>query len=669
MSHSNKTPNQLIHASSPYLLQHAYNPVNWVEWSDAAFEKARLENKLVLVSIGYSACHWCHVMERECFEKVDTAAIMNEYFVCIKVDREERPDVDQVYMDAVQLLTGQGGWPLNMFTLPDGRPLHGGTYFPKDKWEQTLMALANFYEEKPEEAMVFATKLSNGIKSLDKLVPVEDSVISNRFVHEAISAWKSNFDLTHGGYNWAPKFPMPNNWDFFMQYAFYFNDETCREAVETTLVKMANGGINDQLSGGFARYSTDSFWLAPHFEKMLYDNAQLLSLYARAYSYYKNPLFKEVAESIHAYLEAEMKSPVGLYYSALDADSEGIEGKYYIWKKSELIEILGEDEPVFSTYYSCTNEGNWEHESNILHITKTQVELEKDLGLSMNEILLVINRCKKKLVAKREERIKPGLDDKIINSWNCLLAKAYAEAGMALNNKEFIVAGKSLMDQLILTFTQDNSLFRIHKSGKTSIGGFAEDFAQFVEALLATAEANSDEKYIIEAKKWMDISIEKFFDTEKQMFVFTPLNEKELISRKVDVNDDVIPSPNSCFAKSLHQLYYYFEEDSYLEKCETMIGLISNKLVKFPSGFTNWMQLILQISEGYFQVLACGENMEEELKKYRENYRPNQISFLLKSSSQIPLFKEKKITETPSIYVCENRTCGLPLKGFEEIRF
>jgi uncharacterized protein YyaL (SSP411 family) len=669
MSHTNKTPNQLIHASSPYLLQHAYNPVNWVEWSDAAFEKARLENKLVLVSIGYSACHWCHVMERECFEKVDTAAIMNEYFVCIKVDREERPDVDQVYMDAVQLLTGRGGWPLNMFTLPDGRPLHGGTYFPKKEWEQTLMGLANFYEEKPEEAMVFATKLSNGIKSLDKLIPVEDSVISNRYVHEAISSWKSNFDLTYGGYNWAPKFPMPNNWDFFMQYAFYFNDDTCREAVETTLIKMAKGGINDQLTGGFARYSTDSFWIAPHFEKMLYDNAQLLSLYARAYSYYKNPLFKEVAESIHTYLEVEMKSPEGLYYSALDADSEGIEGKYYIWKKSELKAILGEDEAVFSLYYSCTEEGNWEHESNILYINKTDEELEKLTGKSLAEIQTIISRCNKKLIEIRNNRIKPGLDDKIICSWNSLLAKAYAEAGMALNNPTFISAGKNLMDKMMSTFIMESELYRIHKSGKTSIKGFAEDYAQFVEALLSTGEVNSDEKYIIEAKKWMDLSIEKFFDTSKEMFVFTALNEKELISRKVDVNDDVISSPNSCFAKSLHQLSYYFEEETYMNKCETMIGMISNKLVKFPSGFSNWMQLILQISEGYFQVLVCGENMEGELKKYRQNFRPNQISFFLQESSEIPLFIEKKITEIPSIYVCENQTCGLPLNSFEEIRF
>jgi uncharacterized protein YyaL (SSP411 family) len=380
-------------------------------------------------------------------------------------------------------------------------------------------------------------------------------------------------------------------------------------------------------------------------------------------------LFKEVAESIHTYLEVEMKSPEGLYYSALDADSEGIEGKYYIWKKSELKAILGEDEAVFSLYYSCTEEGNWEHESNILYINKTDEELEKLTGKSLAEIQTIISRCNKKLIEIRNNRIKPGLDDKIICSWNSLLAKAYAEAGMALNNPTFISAGKNLMDKMMSTFILESELYRIHKSGKTSIKGFAEDYAQFVEALLSTGEVNSDEKYIIEAKKWMDLSIEKFFDTSKEMFVFTALNEKELISRKVDVNDDVISSPNSCFAKSLHQLSYYFEEETYMNKCETMIGMISNKLVKFPSGFSNWMQLILQISEGYFQVLVCGENMEGELKKYRQNFRPNQISFFLQESSEIPLFIEKKITEIPSIYVCENQTCGLPLNSFEEIRF
>ena len=416
MTTTHKHTNSLIHASSPYLLQHAHNPVNWLEWNEETLLKAKSEDKMILVSIGYSACHWCHVMEHESFENEEVAELMNKNFICIKVDREERPDIDQIYMDAVQLLTGRGGWPLNCFALPDGRPLHGGTYFPIEQWKKTLQSIADFYQDRKVEAFEYAAELTNGINKLDQIIPAENSAIKLETIENAVENWSKNFDLIYGGYNWAPKFPMPNNWQFYLQYYQFSKNELLLEAVTQTLNGMANGGIFDQIEGGFARYSTDVYWKAPHFEKMLYDNGQLMGLYAQAFQLTKNPLYKNIIYKTHQFLQHELTHESGLFYSALDADSEGIEGKYYIWTRQELVEYLGENEPLFSLYYSVDAYGNWEHGASILYKTRTIEELEKITGKSSIEIEAIIEKCNAILVAERNKKTKPGLDDKVITN-------------------------------------------------------------------------------------------------------------------------------------------------------------------------------------------------------------------------------------------------------------
>lgn len=666
MTNTNKIPNALINAQSPYLLQHAYNPVNWIEWSDEVFNIARKENKLIIVSIGYSACHWCHVMERESFEQEDTAAIMNKHFVCVKVDREERPDVDQIYMDAVQLLTGRGGWPLNVITLPDGRPIHGGTYFPKAEWERILNALANLWQNNPEEAMEYATNLSNGIKKLDVFIPEPNASISFNIVYDALNSWKNNFDLQFGGYNWAPKFPMPNNWLLFLHFSRYTNDSTFINAVNKTLTAMAKGGINDQLGGGFARYSTDSYWKVPHFEKMLYDNAQLIELYSYAYAATHNPLYKQTVEKTIAFIENELTNNEGLFYSALDADSEGVEGKFYIWTQQELKNILGDDEPVFSLYYSVDVYGNWEHGTNILYITRTDEELQKLTGLPIETLKEIINRCIVKLLNERKKRVKPGLDDKTICSWNALTIKGYAVAGMILNNDNYILKAENALNKLLECCFIDDKLYRIYKNGEASIPAFAEDYATLVEAIIKVYEATGNENYLIKANELMQLSIRLFFDETKKLFYFKNKNEKELITRKIDVNDDVIPSANSMFAHALFKLGYYFDNSTYHQMAEEMVQTIQHKIKKFPSGFSNWMSLILLMKKPFYQVVVSGKNAEKDYRKMVSNYLPNAIFALVKEKSKIPLLADKEIKNQTTFYVCVDKACGLPVYSVED---
>ncbi len=661
--------NRLIKASSPYLLQHAHNPVDWYEWGDEAFAKAKREDKLVLVSIGYSACHWCHVMEHECFEKEDTASIMNEHFVCIKVDREERPDVDQIYMSAVQLLTGRGGWPLNCFTLPDGRPLHGGTYFPKQEWEQLLKSLAGFYHTKKQEALEYATDLTTGIKKLDAIVDApENDLMPKATLEKIIANWKQNFDLHFGGYNWAPKFPMPNNWEFYLQLGTLSQNIELTEATHITLQCMAEGGIYDQLGGGFSRYSTDSFWKVPHFEKMLYDNGQLMGLYAKAFQHNANPLYKHIVNHTHQFIQQELSNAEGLFYSALDADSEGVEGKFYVWSKQELVELLGADEPLFSLYYSVDSHGNWEHGINILYKTRTDKELEQLTGKSIVEILSIIENCNTLLLQERDKRIAPGLDDKCITSWNALMIKGYAEAFEAFGNKQYFNAAKEAADVLLTKMWDDKKLYRIYKDGKVSIHGFAEDYATFAEALIALYEAGANENYLHHAHHVLQSAIEQFYSNEHHLFYFKSAADEQLIARKLDTNDDVIPCANSIFSKVLIKLGYYFNNTTYHTMATQMIQTVQPKMAKLTSSYTNWMQALVWLQHGFKQIIICGENALADKLKLQQQYIPNSIVIALtKPTSTVPLLADKKVSDTTTFYICIDKTCSLPMLHIEDV--
>ncbi len=665
-----KFTNRLIKASSPYLLQHAHNPVNWYEWGDEAFAKAKQEDKLVLVSIGYSACHWCHVMEHECFEQEDTAAIMNEHFICIKVDREERPDVDQLYMDAVQLLTGQGGWPLNCFTLPDGRPLHGGTYFSKQQWENVLHSLAGFYQNKKQEALEFATELTNGIKNLDAIIAhPETELMSKATLENRMDEWKNQFDITYGGYNWAPKFPMPNNWEFYLQFGTLTHNPELTDATHLTLQRMAEGGIYDQLGGGFSRYSTDSFWKVPHFEKMLYDNAQLMGLYAKAFQHKALPLYKHIVTHTHQFIQQELTNAEGLFYSALDADSEGVEGKCYVWSKQELAQLLGDDEPLFSLYYSVENDGNWEHGINILHKTKTDLELETITGKSIADIKDSIEKCTAMLLPVRDKRIAPGLDDKCITSWNALMIKGYAEAFEVFGDKQYLNAAKQAADTLLDKMWDHKKLYRIYKNGTVSIHGFAEDYATFAEALIALYEAGANENYLHHAHHVLQSAMEQFYSNEHHLFYFKSVSDKQLIARKIDMNDDVIPSANSIFVKVLIKLGYYFNDASYHTIATQMILAVQPKIAKRVAGYTNWMQALVWLQYGFNQVIICGEHANEYKRMLQQHYIPNSLVIALtKPSLTVPLLADKRAGATTTFYICTDKTCSLPLTNIEEVK-
>ncbi len=661
-----KHTNRLIHAGSPYLLQHAHNPVDWYEWGDEAMEKAKRDDKLLLISIGYSSCHWCHVMAHESFEKEDTASIMNERYVCVKIDREERPDVDQIYMDAVQLLTGRGGWPLHVFALPDGRPLHGGTYFPKNQWEEVLWSVSDFYLNHKDKAIEFAANLANGIRDLDHFLPAIETSDAYKIVEQVLPKWSSNFDLIWGGFNHTPKFPIPNNWELFLLFHYYSKENTYRDALLITLEKMAEGGINDSLAGGFARYSTDRFWKVPHFEKMLYDNAQLMALYANAYAFSKNELLKKVVWQIHHFIQTEMTSPTGGFYAALDADSEGVEGKYYVWQQSELKHLLGEKEPLFSLYYSIESGGNWEHGNNILYKTKTDQELEKISGKTIDEIEMIMASCNKILWNQRNKRIHPGLDNKIICSWNALMVEAYAIAYMVLGDETFLHAATRSANFILNQLWDQKRLLRVFPNGKNPICGFAEDYACLCASLIKMYEASGIEKYLFQSLEILEKAIELFYDESNQLFYFKSKQDVELITRKIDVNDDVIPSANSILARCLYYHSFYFNKTEHQTMAAAMVNRIQTKMEKFPSGFSNWMQLILIMENGLNQVIVTGPGSSVIRKELNARYLPDTLILSVESLSNIPLLMDKQPNEQTLIYVCKNRVCSLAVKTIEE---
>lgn len=657
--------NRLKNQSSPYLLQHAENPVDWYPWSDEALEKAKVENKLILVSIGYSACHWCHVMEHESFEDPEVAEIMNRHFVCIKVDREVRPDIDQIYMSAVQLMTGSGGWPLNCFCLPDQRPIYGGTYFRKNDWKSLLENLANFWREKPDEAVAYAVRLTEGVNQTEQLMPVNGDIVFNKSDLEAIfNNWKRTFDLVDGGYNRAPKFPLPNNWQFMLRYAHLMQDDAAHVAVRITLQKMAFGGIYDQIGGGFARYSVDGKWHVPHFEKMLYDNAQLVSLYSEAYQYTPDPIYKNIVYQSLDFVERELTSVENGFYSALDADSEGVEGKFYTFTKDEIKAILKEDEDLFCIYYQITDLGNWEEENtNILMRGMEDSELATQLGLSLDELSDKISKANKKLLAARSERIRPGLDNKILASWNGMMLKAYTDAYRVFGQPEFLAKAKRSADFIQSKLIDGNEIRRVYSSTNSSdewAGAFLDDYAFVIDGLIGLYEVSFDESILFKAKLLTDYSISEFYDTKSGMFFYTPNSAEQLIARKQEIMDNVIPSSNSVMANNLYKLGHFFEEQNYLDISLSMLRNVHPHIKSYGSAYSNWAILLLNNVFGLYEVAITGINSEEKRMEMEKYYIPNKI-LLGGTSGTLPLLKHKFDAET-KIYVCRNKTCLIPVK-------
>ncbi|WP_452223866.1 thioredoxin domain-containing protein [Lacinutrix chionoecetis] len=670
---THKYTNNLIKETSPYLLQHAHNPVNWEAWNSKTLEFAKASNKLIIISVGYAACHWCHVMEHESFEDEEVAKIMNDKFINIKVDREERPDIDQVYMNAVQLMTGSGGWPMNVVTLPDGRPVWGGTYFKKNQWINALKQIAELYESNPDKLEEYASKLERGMQAMDVVsLNTKTPEFENSFVDEAVDNWSKYFDSRRGGMGRAPKFMMPNNYHFLMRYAFQNKKENIATFVNNTLKNMAFGGINDQVGGGFSRYSVDDKWHIPHFEKMLYDNGQLTSLYADAYLLTKNELYKEVVLETLEFVERELYNKSGAFYSSLDADSltpsgELEEGAFYVWTKAELKSILKVDFNLFSIYYNVNNYGFWEHKNYVLIRNGTDADFIKTENITLETLQHKKKHWQKLLLKERAKRERPRLDDKILTSWNALMLKGYVDAYRVLEDEHYldiaIKNGQFILDNQL---KEDGSLYHNYKDGKPSINGFLEDYATVIDAFVALYENTLDKKWLNNAKALTDYCFDAFFNNTNKMFYFTSNKDKKLVSKTIEYRDNVIPASNSVMAKNLFKLSHYYDNNYYLKTATTMLNNVSPEIKEYSSGYSNWLDLMLNYTKPFYEIAIVGSEYKTKLKALNNYYIPNKIIVGSKNESELPILKNRYVENETLIYVCVNNTCKLPVNEVEK---
>ncbi len=664
-----KKANQLIEAQSPYLLQHAYNPVNWYPWGNEALEKAKKEDKPILVSIGYSACHWCHVMERESFENDTIAALMNTYFINIKVDREERPDVDQIYMDAVQAMGQNGGWPLNVFLTPDQKPFYGGTYFPPNVWSQLLQNIADAFEKQRDKVEKSAEQLTNALAT-SELIKYDLTGANTHFdkgiLDTIFNKLQTRFDTKRGGFNRAPKFPMPGNWQLLLQYYHYTKNEAALDQVLLTLDQIAFGGIYDQAGGGFARYSVDGRWLVPHFEKMLYDNGQLVSLYAEAYKLTKKPLYKSTVYQTIDWLAREMTDESGGFYAALDADSEGEEGKFYVWTQDELNSILGADAPLISDYYNTTEAGNWEHGNNILHRNLPDTAFAERHNLTESELLQKVATANEKLMTARAQRIRPGLDDKILAGWNGLMLKGLCDAYDAFGEARFLKLAEANAKFLVDHMVVEGKLYRSYKKRKAAIDAYLEDYAFVIDGLIALYQATFDEHWLMTADTLMTYANAHFYDEKEQFYYYTDKDAEALIARKKEIFDNVIPASNSQMAHNLYLLGLLLDKENYKTKATTMLSKMSTMLAEDPAYNYNWAKLYGYMATNMAEIAIVGDKVEEMRKQFASHYHPNKVLMGAKQSSALPLLTNKiALDGQTTVYVCYNKTCKLPVQSFD----
>jgi len=668
--------NNLIHETSPYLLQHAHNPVEWYGWNETALKKAKDENKPIFLSIGYSSCHWCHVMAHESFENEEVAKFMNENFVNIKVDREERPDIDDIYQKVCQIATGQGGWPLSIFLTPDQKPFYVGTYFPvldsygRPGFGSICRQLSQAWNEKPKDVEKSAEKFLDALQKIESItIPTK---LERIILDEAAMNLFQIGDPTYGGFGSAPKFPNAANISFLFRYAKLSGISKFNEFALKTLKKMAKGGIFDQIGGGFSRYSTDAKWLVPHFEKMLYDNALMPINYVEAYQITKDPFYLDVMKKTLDFVLREMTSPEGGFYSAYDADSEGVEGKFYVWKKSEIKEILGNDADLFCLYFDVTDGGNWEG-NNILCNNLNLSTVAFNFGITEQKSQEIINSCSEKLLKVRSQRIPPGLDDKILVSWNSLMVTAFAKGYRITNDVRYLNAAKNNISFIENNLFKNGTLLRTYKNGKAKIDGYLEDYSYFVNALLDVFEIEPEKKYLELALKLGHHLVDHFWDSNTNSFFMTSDNHEKLIIRPKSNYDLSLPSGNSVSAFVMLRLYHLSQNQNFLEISTKIMKSQAQMAAENPFGFGYLLNTIFYYVERPLEITIINTENSEICNSILTNYLPNsfivtiQNSSQLKTLSQYPFFAGKTFEDKSTVFICKDFSCSLPLRTLDEI--
>jgi uncharacterized protein YyaL (SSP411 family) len=676
-----KHTNNLINETSPYLLQHAHNPVDWYPWGEAALGKARAENKPILLSIGYSACHWCHVMEHESFENEDIARLMNENFVNIKVDREERPDLDQIYMNAVQMMTGQGGWPMTMFLTPEGVPFYGGTYFPpSDRYNmpgfpRILASVAEAFRSQPEQVASTATAMLGELRRVG-IADQSREVLTTDVLDSAVRRISANYDRTNGGFGGAPKFPPAMNLEFLLHHHHRTGSTEALEIVEHTARKMSEGGMYDQLGGGFHRYSVDAKWLVPHFEKMLYDNALLSRFYLHLYQVTKNPAARRIAEETLDYVAREMTDAGGGFYSSQDADSEGEEGKFFVWSRQEILEVLGEREGnLFCDFFDVTERGNFEGE-NILHITSSIAEAAAKNKISAEDLQAVLNNGRQNLFALREQRIKPGRDEKVLTAWNGLMLTSFAEASAILERSDYRKVAEANARFLLSRLKKDGLLLRTYKDGEAKLNAYLEDYACLIDGLVSLYEASGDLTWIESAVALADTMIEQFWDDSEGGFFFTGKSHEELIVRSKEFLDNATPSGNSIATQSLLRLSLLTANDDYRRRATAVLRLMAGQIRRYPSAFGFALCAVDFYLDTPLEVVIVGSpnaQLDELLRTVWRTYVPNRVIATChrdydRAVSQVPLFIGRDtLAAEPTAFVCRASTCQLPVSNSDDL--
>lgn len=664
--------NRLAEESSPYLLQHAHNPVDWYPWGEEALARARTENKPILVSIGYSACHWCHVMERESFEDEGTAHFMNEHFINIKIDREERPDLDHIYMDAVQAMTGSGGWPLNVFLTPAGKPFYGGTYFPPERafnrpsWREILLGVSEAFQSKREQIDQQAEQLTNhllGTNQIGKALTDQPAAegLSEKETAELFITLMQNADLQEGGFGRAPKFPQTFSIQFLLHFYYHSRHPQALEHALFSLDCMIQGGIYDQVGGGFARYSTDTEWLVPHFEKMLYDNALLLQTIAEAWQISRQPHYLQTIRQTLRFLYREMRSPEGGFYAALDADSEGVEGRFYVWSREEVVEVIGEEATIFCDFYDITEKGNWEHQ-NILNIRTKFSEFARDRQIEPENLEKLLERGRTALLQARGARVRPSLDDKILLGWNALLVTAMAKCAVLPGNEYLREDVVKTVDFLLATFSQGGHFHHTYKNGRATQPAFLDDLAALVQALIHVQEISGRQEYLEEASRLTEYIISHFGEEESGFFFYTSANQPDVIVRKKEIYDGATASGNSLMAANLFYLGVVFDRPDWKKRSARMFGALREMVKKYPSSFGVWAMTGLALGRPVPEIALVGDNLEPRRTEFLCTFIPFRVfQSATQPLNQFPLLSGKPYARDAQFYLCQNYSCQSPV--------